>query len=60
MTSHLTLESNSVHIWKVDLNLSRLILQRLERLLSPDEQQRAQRFKFETDRHSVIAARGIL
>ena len=60
MLSNLTLELNHVHIWQADLNLSNLILQRLEKLLSPDEQQRAQRFKFEKDRHSFIAARGIL
>lgn len=60
MTFNLTLESNTVHIWQAELNLSNLILQQLEKLLSPDEKQRAQRFKFEKDRHSFIAARGIL
>lgn len=60
MISNLTLELNHVQIWQADLNLSRLILQSLEKLLSSDEQQRAQRFKFEKDRYSFIAARGIL
>lgn len=60
MVSSSTLAFNQVHIWQADLNLSSLMIRSLQTLLSPDELQRAQRFKFEKDRDSFIAARGIL
>ncbi len=51
---------NTVDIWQANLNLSSQQLQQFYSTFSPDEQQRAQRFRFERDRHQYIAARGIL
>jgi 4'-phosphopantetheinyl transferase len=55
-----TLAKDEVHIWQAHLNLSEAQCQTLARLLSPDEQQRAQRFYFEQHRQRFIAGRGML
>ena len=52
--------SDEVHIWRVPLNLSEAFLQQLKTRLSPDERERAARFKFEKHRNHFIAARGQL
>jgi 4'-phosphopantetheinyl transferase len=54
------LSLNQVDIWQADLNVSPQQLGQFQLTLSEDEQQRAQRFRFERDRHQYIAARGIL
>jgi 4'-phosphopantetheinyl transferase len=56
----LKLSVNQVDIWQADLNISPQQLAQFHLTLSADEQQRAQRFRFERDRHQYIAARGIL
>ncbi len=56
----LKLSSGQVDIWQADLNLNDQQLAQFQFTLSEDEQQRAQRFRFERDRHQYIAARGIL
>jgi 4'-phosphopantetheinyl transferase len=54
------LSLNQVDIWQADLNVSPQQLGQFQLTLSEDEQQRAQRFRFERDRSQYIAARGIL
>jgi 4'-phosphopantetheinyl transferase len=49
-----------IHLWRANLNLPEMELLRLRGLLSADEQQRADRFKFDLHRHRFIAARGTL
>lgn len=56
----LELSGEKVHIWRVSLDHPAASLQRLALLLSPDEQQRAARFRFDRDRHRFIAGRGTL
>jgi len=51
---------NEVHVWRAALDMSAAQLERLARLLSPDEQVRARRFHFRKDQEHFIAARGIL
>jgi len=54
------LGQRDVHVWRVDLNQSRAIIERCRQLLSDDEQDRADRFHFESDRQHFIVARGCL
>lgn len=56
----LDLTKQAVHIWRSPLDLSAQRLHQLASTLSPDEQARANRFRFERDRHWFIAGRGIL
>lgn len=49
-----------VHVWRVALNPPAPTLARLWPTLTPDEQQRAERFHFQRDRDHFIAARGAL
>ncbi|MBE9125652.1 MULTISPECIES: 4'-phosphopantetheinyl transferase family protein [unclassified Coleofasciculus] len=56
----LVLSANDVHVWQANLNLPIGQLEKLTQTLSPDEQQRADRFYFERDRTHFIAGRGIL
>jgi 4'-phosphopantetheinyl transferase len=58
--SNLTLTDNEIHVWRADLDSERADLQLLFALLTPDEQQKAVRFRFEKDRNHYGAARGIL
>ena len=58
--SRLTMPVNEVHVWCAALDMSAAQLERLARLLSPDEQVRARRFHFRKDQEHFIAARGIL
>jgi 4'-phosphopantetheinyl transferase len=54
------LPSHTVHVWRAELTCSPNALELYTASLSADEQERAARFRFETDRASYIAARGIL
>lgn len=56
----LDLTPQAVHIWCTSLDLSGERLYQLDKLLSEDEQARAQRFRFQRDRHRFIAGRGTL
>jgi len=54
------LGKRDVHLWRVDLNQTLAIIERCRQLLSVDEQARANRFHFESDRQHFIVARGCL
>jgi len=56
----LALASDAVHVWRVPLTLPATEVHSLQRLLSPDELDRAARFYFEADRQRFIMARGVL
>lgn len=56
----LDLAQQSVHVWCSSLDLAPERLRQLAETLSADEQARANRFRFERDRHGFIAGRGIL
>jgi 4'-phosphopantetheinyl transferase len=47
-----------VHVWRACLNLDTSLLGQLWETLSPDEQLRADRFRFRRDREHFVAARG--
>jgi len=49
-----------VHVWRAWLDVSAGLLGQLEASLSPDERERAARFRFVKDRDRFVAARGIL
>jgi len=57
---HLTLGATDVHVWRASLEQAPAVVASLRRLLSPDEQARADRFHFEKDRRHFIVARGYL
>lgn len=57
---HLTLESDEVHVWLAKLDQPEEILRGALSSLSPDERQRAERFRFRKDRDHFIIARGTL
>jgi 4'-phosphopantetheinyl transferase len=54
------LSDQEIHIWQADLLRLDAGVETLTPLLSPDEQQRAARFRFEHDRRKYILCRGIL
>ena len=54
------LTTDEVHIWRIVLEVSNLLLSHLREILADDEQQRAERFYFEKDRRHFTAARGAL
>jgi 4'-phosphopantetheinyl transferase len=56
----LTLDDSEVHVWRIKLDVLTGEVERLRRLLAPDEQARADRLVFEGDRRRTIAARGTL
>jgi len=56
----LVLGQDQVHIWRVWLDQSMAVVERLAQHLSPDERTRAERFYFERDRIRFIVARGQL
>jgi 4'-phosphopantetheinyl transferase len=56
----INLARNEVHIWQADLDVPPFELSLLQRVLSPDEMERAQRFLFERHRRRFIVARGLL
>jgi len=57
---HLVLSDNEVHIWRAFLNRPEADVADLSRLLSPDEIERAGKFRFQKDRDHFITARGTL
>jgi 4'-phosphopantetheinyl transferase len=56
----LKLSENQVHVWRAELDLPTLQIEKLAQTLSTDEERRANRFYFERDRKHFIAGRGIL
>jgi len=52
--------AGEVHVWRAWLDVSADLLGELEASLSPDERERAARFRFAKDRDRFVAARGIL
>jgi 4'-phosphopantetheinyl transferase len=54
------IQASEVHIWHAPLDRPSTSIEPLAQLLSPDEQQRADRFRFEKDRKKFIIARGLL
>lgn len=58
--AHPELRPRRVHVWRASLEFEPERLGRFAQTLSDDERARAQRFLFERDRNSFIAARGIL
>ena len=56
----LALEGDEVHVWRASLDCEERVLHRFDETLAPDEKNRAQRFVFQPDRNSYIAARGVL
>jgi 4'-phosphopantetheinyl transferase len=56
----LKLETDEVHVWRARLQGRGSELDALDRLLSPDERARADRFHFPKDREQFIVARGTL
>ena len=56
----LALSGDEVHVWRTYLDRNEGCVQRLQQILSADEQGRAQRFRFEKDRQHFIVARGVL
>ncbi|MGB7439967.1 MAG: 4'-phosphopantetheinyl transferase superfamily protein [Coleofasciculaceae cyanobacterium] len=58
--SDLELLSQDIHIWRADLDLPAIKIEELRQTLSVDEQERADRFRFEQPRNHFIAGRGFL
>jgi len=56
----LNISQRTLHLWRVNLAIAPDDLAHLSTLLSDEEAQRAQRFRFDRDRHRFIAARGTL
>lgn len=52
--------AGEVHLWSSELDLPGEVRRGLEKSLSPDEVERAQRFHFERDRNRFVVRRGLL
>lgn len=59
-TGEIKLAHGEVHVWRADLDLAAEALGKLNRTLSKDERDRAERFRFPRDRDRFIAGRGLL
>jgi 4'-phosphopantetheinyl transferase len=57
---HVTLATDAVHVWQVDLRVVGQYIPRLETALSPDEVARAARFRFPEHRKRLIVTHGVL
>jgi 4'-phosphopantetheinyl transferase len=55
-----TPNSDEVHIWVAQLDASPAEIERLKKILSPDEQARADRFRVKEKQAQFIVARGVL
>lgn len=58
--ANLPLSKKEVHIWRADLDLQIISIQKFHQTLSTDERARAERFRFEQDRKRFVIGRGIL
>ena len=54
------LQPNQVHVWKANVNTFKFRYPHFIALLSPDELERASKFKFEIDRLTYVIAKGLL
>jgi 4'-phosphopantetheinyl transferase len=54
------LAGNEIHVWATSLAVEPAVLEKLAHTLAPDEQERAQRFKFDLHRNRYLAGRGAL
>jgi 4'-phosphopantetheinyl transferase len=54
------LAPDQIHVWRVPLNKTPARIPELNELLSPDEQARADRFRFDKDRNQFIESRAAL
>jgi 4'-phosphopantetheinyl transferase len=54
------LEPGEVHVWRVNLDVDPVCLVDLRQVLTEDERQRSDRFRFEVDRQRFIVARATL
>src|SRR5215211_71561 len=57
---NLILNDGEAHIWRADLDLNESFQSSFLKLLSSDEKNRAQKFRFNKDSRHFIIARGIL
>lgn len=57
---NLILGDDEAHVWRTDLELNESLQNSFLKLLSPEEKERAQKFRFAHDRRNFIIARGIL
>ena len=60
MQASFVLKENEVHVWRVSLDALAEECEGLAAVLSFDEKQRAERFRFEKDRKQYIVSHGIL
>jgi 4'-phosphopantetheinyl transferase len=58
--SPLGFRPGEIHVWSIRLDPAPATVERLERLLSPDERERAGRFRFEKHRRQYAVGRGAL
>jgi 4'-phosphopantetheinyl transferase len=58
--NNLILSDEEAHIWRADLKANECFQSLFLKLLSPDEKNRAQKFRFAKDNRNFIIARGIL
>jgi 4'-phosphopantetheinyl transferase len=58
--NHPSLEPHEVHIWRISLLASQAQLEQLRMLLSDDELERADRFRFERHRRRFITGRAVV
>lgn len=54
------LKSGNIDLWRVNLNCNDEYVRSVFEILSPDEKQRADRYRFEKDRRQFAVCRGIL
>jgi 4'-phosphopantetheinyl transferase len=55
-----SLPQDEIHVWRFDLNLAASDRERLRRIISREERERADRFHFEADQRRSIIGRGCL
>ncbi|MEA2249088.1 MAG: 4-phosphopantetheinyl transferase [Solirubrobacteraceae bacterium] len=56
----LHLRDDEIHVWRASLDQDAALIASLERLLTDDEHERADRFRFTRDRERFVAGRGLL
>lgn len=59
-TGDISLSNTDVHIWRVSLMPNTTLVKAMKSLLSPDEIQRAERFRFQRDHDRFVLSRGSL